>query len=676
MCRIDTISDLTENKYMKKWWRDLSVSKKLYVVVGGMAILIALELFTLLFAMHTLSAVRAFVNGEGVWSKSQKNAIQSLYQYTIYQDKFYYQEFNKNLVIPKGDRIARLEMMKKDYDHEVVRKGFIQGGNHPSDIDGMINLIIRFNSNKYIHNAIIAWTDADNLMDEIIATGEDIHNNVQAGKLDHERLRKSLARISDLNIEISKLEDAFSDSLGAGSRWLESVVMTILILTVLTVECTGLFLTYRFGRNLNRSLKELILTTNAVGQGNFSLKAPIHSNDELGQLAHSVNNMIDDLKKNIGERKEAESASQVKSLFLANMSHEIRTPLGVILGFAEVLKDQNLTVGDRTNYLEVIERTGKNLNRIINDILDISKVESGHLEVESVPFSLQELLEEMHVLFQLQAQERENVIEFITAPRTPVVIHTDRLRLQQILVNLISNALRFTHKGKITISLSYSDHVWKFRVSDTGIGLNEEQKSKLFTIFSQADQSTTRKYGGTGLGLVLSKKLAQILGGDVVLEKTILNKGSSFVATIKDSSIPVDPEATAEKILSCGTIEGLRGKSVLVVDDSEDNQILLRLYLTKAGIDVQSATNGSVGVDKALGGDFALVLMDIQMPIMDGYTATKKLRDSGYKKPIVALTANAMKEDRERSIESGCNDYLTKPITNARLLATLAKHIT
>lgn len=661
---------------MKKMWQDLSVSKKLYAVVGLMTILIALELFTLLFAVNTFSAVRAFVNGEGVWSKSQKNAIQSLYLYAIYQDDKYYQEFHQHLVIPNGDRLARHELMKPSFDYEIVKKGFIQGGNHPSDIDGMIHLLRRFYRISYINDAIVAWSGADTLMDELIEVSEDIHQGIQVGNFDRELLRKSLDRVSQINAEISTLENAFSESLGAGSRWLESVLMSLLLLTVLTIESTGLYLTFRFGRNLSVALKELTQTTNAVGQGNFSQPATVRSNDELGQLARSVNNMIEDLKKNIGERKDAESASQLKSLFLANMSHEIRTPLGVILGFAEALKDPQMNAADRTNYLEVIERTGKNLSRIINDILDISKVESGHLEVESTTFPLQELIDELQILFQLQAQERGNVMRFQIEPTAPLTVFSDRVRLQQILVNLISNALRFTHQGEITVTCSFHNSTWQFRVTDTGIGLDEDQKKKLFTLFSQADQSTTRKYGGTGLGLVLSKRLAQILGGDVILEKTSLNKGSSFLATINETNIANNKQPSKnEKSLANGSVENLRGKHILVVDDSEENQILLRFYLTKAGLEVQSAANGAMGVEKALKDDFDLILMDIQMPIMDGYTATKTLRAAGYNKPIIALTANAMKEDRERSIASGCHDYLTKPINSTRLLAALAKHI-
>lgn len=661
---------------MIRWWRDLSVSTKLYAVVGLMATLIALELFTLMFAMRTLSSVRAFVNGEGVWSKAQKNAIQSLYLYAIYEDEKFYREFHKQLEVPKGDRIARLEILKPNYNHQLVRDGFIQGGNHPDDIDAMISLIRRFHEVSYLRDAIVAWTSADILMDDLNRVAEDIHQGVLSKGSDSEKLRKSMNRLAEINAEISALESVFSDSLGAGSRWLEGLLASILLLTVLTIESTGLLLTFRFGKNLNASLTELMSTANAVGQGDFSQRATVHSNDELGQLAMSVNTMIEDLQKNIGERQVAESANHLKSLFLANMSHEIRTPLGVILGFAEVLRDPHISQEDRLKYLEVIDRTGKNLSRIINDILDISKVESGHLELEQSKFNIEDLLYDLRVLFQLQAQERGNTIEFKIDDTALLSVNTDRLRLQQILVNLISNALRFTNNGKITLHYSSTNSELCFRITDTGIGLKPDQKQKLFALFTQADQSTTRKYGGTGLGLVLSKKLAQLLGGDVILEHTADGKGSTFLATVANCVIEVAKTPSAAQGAAPGNpLENLRGKKVLIVDDSEENKILLRVYLTKAGLKVDSAVNGAMGVEKALNDNFDLILMDIQMPIMDGYTATENLRSQGYQKPIIALTANAMKEDRQRSIAAGCNDYLTKPIDSSRLLNTIAKHV-
>lgn len=669
---------------MRRWWHNLSVSKKLYAVVGLMAVLIATELLTLLFAMRTLSSVRAFVEGEGLWSKAQKDAIHSLYQYALLGEEIHFSNFEAHLKIPMGDRIARLELQKVPSDKAIIRQGFLQGGNHPSDIDGMIELLQRFHKISYIEDAIAAWTQADERLDELTATARDIRKILLRPNQNPARVRSEirlgLTRLAEINAELTKLESIFSASLGAGSRWLESLLMTALLLMVLTIESCGLLLTFFFSRNLNRSLKEMMTTANAVGQGNFSLRAPVHSSDELGQLAVSLNTMIEDLKTNIGERKLAESANQVKSMFLANMSHEIRTPLGVILGFIEVLKDPQLSATDRLRYLETIESTGQNLNRIINDILDISKVESGHLETEIREFSVKELLDELDTMFKRRVQQKQNQISFEIDPKSIDRIYSDRLRLQQILVNLIGNALRFTENGNVIVRYSSTPEVLSFEVSDTGIGLTPEQADKIFGLFTQADQSITRKYGGTGLGLVLSKRLAQILGGDVVLKQSTPGKGSTFLARVKNDRAMTTSRRSKEPPTKAGTdtakdTEALRGKRVLVVDDSDENQLLLKVLLTKAGVDIDYAPNGAIGVEKAMSEDFDMVLMDIQMPVLDGYAATAKLRSLGYKKPIIALTANAMKEDRERSLQAGCNDYLTKPIHASTLLSSLVQNM-
>lgn len=661
---------------MIQWWHDLSVSKKLYAVVGLMATLIAAELFTLFFAINILSSVRAFVEGEGLWSKSQKNAIHSLYQYALLGEEKYLKEFESNLEIPLGDRQARQELFKENFNYEIVRQGFLKGGNHPSDIDGMINLLRRFNKISYIRDALTAWTQADTLINELVSAAQEIKAALLVTK-NQNKLQEILNRVSDINSEMTVLEAKFSASLGEGSRWLENVLMTILILMVLTIETTGLILTFLFSRNLNRSLQEIMATANEVGKGNFNVRAPIHSRDELGQLASALNNMIDDLKKNVGEKEQAESANQVKSLFLANMSHEIRTPLGVILGFVEVLKDPALSLEERKKYLETIESTGQNLSRIINDILDISKVEFGHLETEISTFSIEDLFAELNILFRLKAEKNQNILKFDIEANAKKQIRTDRLRLQQILINLISNALRFTEKGLVQVTYSSTENTLFFRVTDTGIGISPDQVSKLFTLFSQADQSTTRKYGGTGLGLVLSKKLAQILGGDVFLENTKINLGSTFSANIKNQTqtSEIAAKSTSSTKPNEQTNKPLEGKKILVVDDSIENQMLLNVYLQKMGMKVDEAANGDIGVKKALAEDFDLILMDIQMPVLDGYSATEKLRASGYSKPIIALTANAMKEDRERSIRAGCNDYLTKPIQSNKLMQTIIEHL-
>ncbi len=662
---------------MTNWWRNLSVVKKLYAVVGLMAFLIAIELFTLVFAMNTLSAVRALVEGEARWSKAQKDAIHDLYQYALTGDARHYEAFQKDLDIPMGDRQARLELLKPDYNYEIVREGLARGGSHPNDTRGVIKLLARFSSISFVKDATKAWAEADMILDQLLIISKELHETLQQEGPTSPKIGTFFDRISTINRELTRLEITFSSSLGEGSRWLETVLMTLLTLTVLAIESTGLMLTVRFSQNLHRSLKELTETAKEVGQKNFNRRAPVHSKDELGQLAESLNEMAESLKINIGEKKQAENANQVKSIFLANMSHEIRTPLGVILGFVGVLKNSHLSRQEELQYLEIIEKTGKNLGKIINDILDLSKIESGHLEIEMDVFSIEDFFSELRILFQFKAQQNNNKITFEIDEQSPKEIATDRLRLQQILMNLLSNALRFTENGNITLKYSGDSAKAQFSVTDTGIGLTPEQVKKLFALFSQADQSTTRKYGGTGLGLILSQKLAQALGGDVILAQTKPGEGATFLATVNSNIHNIARIKMEKKSEICEVYsrEVLVGKKILVVDDSMENQLLLNILLKKVGLIVDTADNGDQGAHKALQGEYDVILMDLQMPVLDGYAATLKLREEGYLKPIIALTANAMKEDWERCMTVGCNDYLTKPIEAEKLLNAIAKNI-
>ncbi|UYL07986.1 response regulator [Bdellovibrio sp. SKB1291214] len=656
---------------MFNFWKNLSVVKKLYIVVGGMALLIALELGTLVFALTTLSSVRAFVGGEGLWSKAQKNAIHSLTSYIFTKDKTYYDDFHAHMQIPLGDRHARLELMKPHPDIKEVYAGFAQGGIHADDIPGVIRVLQRFGEISYIKAAVTAWTKADNLLDALIKKSEELRLLFSEPSIDQEKVKKILADINRLNAQLTEYETEFSSVLGEGSRWLENLLMVLLILAVATIEGTGLLLTFSFAKNLNRSLLELNHATSEIGKGNLGMTVPVHSRDELGQLAESINKMSHDLDANISKRLLAENANQVKTLFLANMSHEIRTPLGIILGMTEILKDPQVSEEEKRKYLDVIESTGHNLARLINDILDITKVESGHLEVEYEAVQLEGLMQEVDTMMALKAAKAGTALKFNLQDRLrKMEVATDRNRLKQILVNLINNAIKFTHDGQVQVDVGTIGQDIYFEVSDTGIGIPQSMQSSLFQNFFQADTSSTRKYEGTGLGLVLSRKLARSLGGDVVLKRSAPGEGSVFRLTIPQREVDQIPAKETEK-LSEESKHFLRGFRVLIVDDSEDNQILIQHHLKKYGVVCDTASDGVQAIQKAQDNPFDVVLMDMQMPQMDGYSATRKLRENGYQKPIVALTAHAMKEDRDRCISVGCNDYLTKPIVSEQLYKTL-----
>ena len=382
----------------------------------------------------------------------------------------------------------------------------------------------------------------------------------------------------------------------------------------------------------------------------------------------------------------AESATRAKSEFLANMSHEIRTPMTAILGYADLMLEENVGPAAQ-EHLEVIKRNGQHLLALINDILDLSKVEAGKMQIEPARCSPFALLAEVVSLMRVRAAAEHLTLETEFVGLLPETIFTDPLRLRQVLVNLVGNAIKFTDQGGVRITARLTDNSGsprlRFDVTDTGIGMNEEQVGRIFQAFSQVDNSSARKFGGTGLGLCISRRLVEAMGGNVDVHSTP-GKGSTFSVTIDPGSLegvrmienaqkpPLAPPTT-NTATPC-KIE-LHGR-VLLAEDGPDNQRLIKFLLKKAGADVTAVENGQLAVDAALashkaGQTFDVILMDMQMPIMDGYEATRQLRERAYSGAIVALTANAMVEDRQKCLDAGCDDFTTKPIDKQKLLAVV-----
>ena len=392
-------------------------------------------------------------------------------------------------------------------------------------------------------------------------------------------------------------------------------------------------------------------------------------------------------------KQAAETASQAKSEFLANMSHEIRTPMTAILGFADVILDS----GDKpenTKAAKTIKINGEHLLEIINTILDLSKIEAGKMQVERMPHSPCRSVAEVASLMRVRADAKGLQLKVEYEGAVPQTIHTDPTRLRQILTNLVGNALKFTEVGSIRIVTRLVDGAedepkMQFDVIDTGVGMTEKQIGKLFQPFTQADTSTTRRFGGSGLGLAISKRLTRMLGGDITVA-SVPQEGSTFTVTIPTGPLdgvpmldhPNEAAGSAEKP-ACHT-ETSQVKldcRVLLAEDGPDNQRLLSFLLRKAGADVTVAGNGQIAVDAARtasaeGEPFDVILMDMQMPVMDGYEATRKLRSDGHGGPIIALTAHAMKEDRRKCLDAGCNDYMSKPIDRGMFLSIVARHAT
>lgn len=371
-------------------------------------------------------------------------------------------------------------------------------------------------------------------------------------------------------------------------------------------------------------------------------------------------------------KRAAEEADKAKTFFLANMSHEIRTPLGAITGFCELLEDPTLSAADRAHHIRTIRRNADMLTKVVNEILDITKIENMTIELENVVVDLPGLIEDVLAPLHLKAMEKGILLE---APaeqfRFPAVC-SDPTRLKQVMLNLVSNAVKFTERGHVRLSLDQTpvrEGVrTTVRVADTGVGISPDHRDRLFKPFSQADASMSRRYGGTGLGLSIAKEIAGLLGGGVRLISSAPDQGSIFEFDFV-SRLPA--EARASVPLPMRPTLDLAGLKVLVVDDAEDNRELLKLYLARAGAEVDLAANGAEGVSRALSDTFDAILMDIQMPVLDGYEAMGKLRQSYYHGPIVALTAHALKSERDRALTQGFDAYMTKPINRAELIRTL-----
>jgi signal transduction histidine kinase len=381
-------------------------------------------------------------------------------------------------------------------------------------------------------------------------------------------------------------------------------------------------------------------------------------------------------------KDEAERANLSKTQFLANMSHEIRTPIGAILGFTDLMKNPENPPEDNLKYMGIVERNSQHLLRLIDDILDLSKVEAGKMTIEMIQFSLPEMLADFISIMTYKAQERKIAFRYKVETPIPDQISSDPVRLRQILTNVVGNALKFTDHGFVELSISYSNPVLKFLIHDTGLGISKDQESRLFLPFSQADTSTTRKFGGTGLGLVLSRRLAETLGGKLELVKSTEHLGSLFMIEVKCPLLPhakmVGKEALSFSMAILDfqkNAQALRGLKVLLIEDSPDNQMLISTYLRKEGAQVTAASDGTQGVSMALSENYDLLLMDIQMPVLDGHKATKQLRKLKFSKPIIALTAHAMNEERMKCFESGFNEFLTKPIQRDLLVDTLSRYM-
>lgn len=389
--------------------------------------------------------------------------------------------------------------------------------------------------------------------------------------------------------------------------------------------------------------------------------------------------------------REAQRATISKDHYLANMSHEIRTPMTAILGFVELMKDPEVSAKQRDELLEVVERNGEHLLSLINDILDLSKMGSGKMHIDAVKSCPIAIVEQVYSLFKDRAAAKSIVLDCVFETDMPKHIMVDLVRLSQVLNNLVGNAIKFTEAGGVELlcGVQHDEHegdMLRIEVRDTGIGMTPDQLAGVFEAFVQADDSITSRFGGTGLGLSISRKLVQLMGGEIIA-RSEKDQGSSFTIKlpigIPESEIELDDPGMIWDQLRQTRLDqsrssplkriALDGVRILIADDSPDNQRLFGHHLRKAGAHVTVADDGSHAIEVCECQPFDLVLMDMQMPVLGGLEATEQLRARGHTLPIIALTANAMAEDRQRCLDAGCDEYLSKPI-KASLLVECCHH--
>jgi len=791
-----------------KWLKNISLTKKLYFVVGIMALLIAVELFTLSFMVHTLSSTRALVGAEGSWSKAEKDAVYSLTKYGYTHDEKDYQRYLSSLKAPLGDRKARLEMLKPNPNVDSIWQGFMAGNLDPDDIGGTINLLTRFHNVSYISKAIAIWTQGDYYIGMLQYLGDRLHKQVTSGTTSMDKINQTQDQIYQLDEMITTLENNFSSTLGEGSRWIEGIVIKILFSIALTVEFTGLFLTTSVSRTITRGIEEIVRTAKTVAKADFSKRAKIYSNDEIGILAKSFNQMIDDLQKKIAEEQKAEDAllnqknlyetllktesemgegvsitegekiiyvndavckiygysreeilnfpsflsiippdeklrlieklqqridginvqssgetkiirkdnqlvdieytvrnieiagrlqmlslirdvteekrkerelheekeraesaeiaRKVSEQFLANMSHEIRTPMNAVIGFTDIMLKTPLTT-EQYQYLEAIKMSGDNLLVIINDILDFSRMRSGKIPIEQTKFKLSRVISMSVELMQPKALKKGIKLSSKINEDIPDRLMGDATRLNQVLLNLTANAVKFTAKGEVKIIVKKlsedEDQVeLEFVVKDTGIGIPQDKLDTIFEAFTQANSDTARRYGGTGLGLSIVKELATLQGGSVSV-KSKLGKGSSFHFRIKYKKNVLPSSGESDKTIL--PEKNTKKRNVLLVEDNDMNQLLAHKVLSDWGWSIDIVDNGVEALKKLQESDFDIVLMDIQMPEMDGYEATRQIRNHfpspKCNVPIMAMTAHVLPSEEEKCRNAGMNGYISKP---------------
>jgi len=524
------------------WLRNVSIAKKLYFIVGTMAVLIIIELLTLWFAIHTLSSVRSFIAAEGLWSKAQKNGVYHLSKYHRTHNEADYIAFTKSMEVPLGDHKARIELYKPNPNLDIVRQGFLEGRIHPDDIDGMIKLVQRFHNVHYINKALGYWGQGDSLIAVLIPLADEMHRQIITGSPSPEKLDELALKIDDINEQLTLLEDNFSFTLEEGSRWLENLLLKILFIVALTVEITGLVLTVLVTRNITRGLNEINRVTDKITKGHLSERVRVFANDEIGQVADSVNRMTEQL---IVSNEELEQFAHIAS-------HDLQEPLRKIVMFAGLLEHEAAAdISDKgKEHINKITESVTRMQRLIGDVLKFASVGSA-MELVRVDMNkiIAGILSEMEVT--ISKANAKLIVGNIPS------VEANITEMEQLFQNLISNALKFSktdpviHISAEVISRSMLPDDYRFAmqdrfpgskkekigsekycrifIRDNGIGFDEIYRERIFSAFQRLN--SRHAYEGTGIGLAICQKITGKHHG-VISAESSPGKGATFIVIL------------------------------------------------------------------------------------------------------------------------------------------------
>lgn len=527
---------MARKSWLKKF-RDISIARKLYFTVGIMALLIGIELFTLFFSIRTLSSVRAYVEGEGLWSKGQKDAVYQLLRYGISRDEADFKQYKEYLSVPMGDRRARLQMEQAQPDMEEIRQGLLAGGNDEDDVEGMTNLFLRFHEVYYLKKAINAWRAAEKHITQLMAIGDKLHAAILAGA-SQEEVNKILNEIPPINKQITVLENEFSYSLAEGARWLEHLVLRILFFIALTVEISGLLLAIIVNRDIQKGLSEIIDAARAFANGNLQRRAKVFSADEIGTVATSFNDMSNQLQAKITEielnqvdinnyAKELEMKNKELEQFAYVASHDLQEPLRTLTGFTHLLREHAKDKLDNRadTYLRYMLEAINRMHDLIKALLDHGRI--GRRQQPQVVDSYQLLSGVMDNLKALIVDKKA----FIQVGHLPS-LRAHPVELSIMFQNLLTNAIKFQAPGNnpyIIVDAEQTGNGCQFSVKDNGIGIEEKDREKVFIMFQRLHLRD--EYEGNGIGLAHCVKIASLHNGKIWFE-SIPGKGSTFYFTI------------------------------------------------------------------------------------------------------------------------------------------------